>query len=70
MYRRAKFVEILLEIREEMAHEADYDVVLFVERVRNGDSAPDSPKPKRMANPRSHRRRVVSPAGEPEPAAR
>ncbi len=36
MYRRPKFLEILLEIREEMALEADYDVDLFAERVRAG----------------------------------
>ena len=30
MYRRPKFLEILLEIRREMALEADYDVDLFV----------------------------------------
>jgi hypothetical protein len=38
MYRRAKFVEILLEIRQEMAHEADYDVELFAELARSGRS--------------------------------
>ena len=31
MYRRPKFLEILLEIRREMAAEADYDVDLFAE---------------------------------------
>jgi len=36
MYRRSKFVEILTEIREEMAHESDYDVVLFAEMIRSG----------------------------------
>lgn len=36
MYRRAKFVELLLEIRQEMAHEADYDVELFAENARHG----------------------------------
>lgn len=36
MYRRPKFLEILLEIRREMAAEADYDVDLFAERVRSG----------------------------------
>lgn len=34
MYRRPKFLEALLEIRREMALEADYDVDLFVETVR------------------------------------
>jgi hypothetical protein len=36
MYRRPKFLELLLEIRREMAHEADYDVDLFVEMARHG----------------------------------
>lgn len=39
MYRRPKFLEILLEIREEMSREADYDVDLFAEIVRSGASA-------------------------------
>lgn len=34
MYRRPKFLEALLEIRREMALEADYDVDLFVETAR------------------------------------
>lgn len=34
MYRRPKFLEVLLKIREEMAREADYDVDFFVEMVR------------------------------------
>ena len=37
MYRRPKFLEILLEIRREMALESDYDVDLFVENVRKGN---------------------------------
>ena len=36
MYRRAKFVELLLEIRQEMAQEADYDVDLFAELALSG----------------------------------
>jgi hypothetical protein len=36
MYRRPKFLEILLDIRREMAHEADYDVELFAELARTG----------------------------------
>ena len=36
MYRRPKFLEVLLEIRQEMAREADYDVDLFAEMVRCG----------------------------------
>lgn len=37
MYRRPKFLEVLIEIRQEMAREADYDVDLFAEIVRSGD---------------------------------
>jgi len=37
MYRRPKFLEVLHEIREEMSREADYDMDLFAEMVRNGE---------------------------------
>lgn len=36
MYRRARFLEILITIREEMAREADFDIDLFVENLRTG----------------------------------
>jgi len=36
MYRRPKFLEVLLAIRREMATEADYDVDLFAELTRSG----------------------------------
>ena len=36
MYRRPKFLELLLDIRQEMAREADYDADLFAELVRTG----------------------------------
>ncbi len=35
MYRRPKFLEILLEIRQEMSRQADYDVDLFAEMIRS-----------------------------------
>ncbi len=38
MYRRSKFMEVLLEIREEMSREADYDVDLFAETIRSGNT--------------------------------
>jgi hypothetical protein len=38
MYRRPKFLEILDEIREEMSRQADYDVDLFAEMVRNNQA--------------------------------
>lgn len=50
MYRRAKFVEILLEIREEMAHEADYDVDLFAELARSGRSSTDQGELKKLVD--------------------
>ena len=37
MYRRPKFLEILLETRRAMALEADYDVDLFAEIARSGN---------------------------------
>ena len=42
MYRRPKFLEVLLEIRQEMAREADYDVDLFAEMVRAGKFSKDN----------------------------
>ncbi len=46
MYRRPKFLEILLEIRRDMAHEADYDVDLFAEIARSGTRPPNvKPRP-------------------------
>ena len=36
MYRRPKFLEVLLEIRLEMAEEVDYDSDLFAEMIRTG----------------------------------
>jgi hypothetical protein len=43
MYPRSKFQEVLLEIRHEMAREADFDVDLFVEIVRTGAGPQDAP---------------------------
>jgi hypothetical protein len=36
MYRRPKFLSVLIRIREAMSREADYDVDLFTEMVRSG----------------------------------
>lgn len=36
MYRRPKFLEVLLDIRQEMAYEVDYDTDLFAEMIRTG----------------------------------
>lgn len=43
MYPRSKFQEVLLEIRQEMAREADFDVDLYAEIVRTG-AGPRDPK--------------------------
>lgn len=43
MYPRSKFQEILIEIRQEMAREADFDLDLFAEMVRTG-AGPADPK--------------------------
>ncbi len=63
MYRRSKFLEVLIEIRQAMARNADFDTDLFVERVRSGpvldepgnytiveSSEPVSGKQKRSSN--------------------
>lgn len=39
MYRRPKFIEELHKIRQEMAAEADHDVILFAEKARSGEFA-------------------------------
>jgi hypothetical protein len=36
MYRRPKFLEILLEIREQMSRDSYFDADLFAEMVRSG----------------------------------
>ncbi len=41
MYRRPKFLEVLLEIRQKMSREADYDADLFAEMVRSGKFSTD-----------------------------
>jgi len=38
MYRRPRFLELLIRIREEMAREADFDTDLFGEIVNSGRS--------------------------------
>jgi hypothetical protein len=55
MYRRPKFLEELIRIREEMAREADYDTDLFSELVRSG----------RISN-----QKTASPPNNGRPAAR
>ena len=42
MYRRPKFLEVLLDIRREMAHDVDYDTDLFAEMIRTGRHTPET----------------------------
>ena len=42
MYPRSKFQEVLIEIRQEMARDADFDVDLFAEIVRTGSGPRDA----------------------------
>jgi hypothetical protein len=41
MYRRSKFLEILHEIRQGMALEADYEIDSFAEIARRGEGQKD-----------------------------
>lgn len=36
MYRKTRFLEELIAIREEMSRECDYDVEMFAEMIRSG----------------------------------
>jgi hypothetical protein len=38
MYRKPKFLETLHEIRRRMARDCDYDIDLFVQMLRDGNS--------------------------------
>jgi hypothetical protein len=65
VYRRPKFLAILLDIRRDMAHEADYDTDLFAEMIRTGRHSgreksyslvyddEDSPPRKRRTRPKN-----------------
>ena len=46
MYRRPKFLEVLLEIRQAMSREADYDMDLFAEMARSDKGAKKGSKVK------------------------
>jgi hypothetical protein len=43
MYQRPRFLEELHAIREEMSRECDYDLDLFAEMVRSGESPTHGP---------------------------
>jgi hypothetical protein len=60
MYRRPKFLEELIRIREEMAREADYDTDLFSELVRSGrNSNGRRPRPSSRNSPTATRKDEV-----------
>ena len=67
MYRRPKFLELLLEIRQEMAHEADYDVDLFVEMARHGGQNGEG---KQMSNGETTGTVAAVSASRPNPSGR
>lgn len=63
MYRRPKFLEILLEIRQTMSREADYDVDLFAEMVRSGkfeDQSEVESRRLKIENPADAERREIA----------
>jgi hypothetical protein len=66
MYRRPKFLELLLEIRQEMAHEADYDVDLFVEMARHGGHSGEGKKLANVENAATVAELLVPAAVSPE----
>jgi hypothetical protein len=41
MYRKPKFLKVLHEIRQEMARDCDYDIDLFIQRLRIEPARPD-----------------------------
>ena len=63
MYRRPKFLEVLLKIRQDMSRQADYDVDLFAEMVRSGRFAErkngydfgETEKPKKTKKPKNEK---------------
>ena len=66
MYRRPKFLTVLLQIRETMSREVDYDVDLFAEMVRSGERPAHGP----LRNIRGFKRRAPQAAEIQEPDMR
>ena len=62
IYRRPKFLELLLEIRQQMARDADYDVDLFAEMIRSGviSAHPSGAAERTSENAIRERRRRIS----------
>jgi hypothetical protein len=52
MYRRSKFLELLLEIRCEMAEQAGYDVDEFVQNLSDASGSPVANDQAETANAR------------------
>jgi hypothetical protein len=65
MYRRPKFLEVLREIRQEMAREADYDVELFAEMVRSGSFPDTARKPSLIDDVAETKARTARKRGRP-----
>jgi hypothetical protein len=66
MYRRSKFLEVLLEVRQQMARDADYDVDLFAEMIRSGSiSKPPAKAADGLEVARPMRRRAPHGSGPP-----
>ena len=59
MYRRPKFLEALLEIRRQMALEADYDVDLFAQHARGHEYEGASERPSINLDAASEQRRIA-----------
>lgn len=60
MYRRPKFLEVLLSIRQEMARESDYDVDLFAEMVRAGKFSKDEKRFELSREPEPEKKKKVA----------
>lgn len=65
MYRKTRFLEELIAIREEMSRECDYDVEMFAEMIRSGKHpAPRIPVRIKTASRPEQRKRTEEDSGE------
>lgn len=60
MYRRPKFLEVLHEIREKMSQEANYDMGVFADLVRNAEVK----KPKQKAENSEEQQQLTTDKGQ------